>query len=506
MSPWKNLTRPESSTGYSSTLCNPEHPFYFYWSKDFEGLNTFRFMGEFPSEIVERAPSMTGIKVRTGIEGDRSHITLTVENNDDSQIFYYLSKSLMDATEILPIGKDSSAARVILTHLGRWQKILKNKGSKLLNLNKQVGLFGELMILDNIFLENLNADEAVACWTGPHGHEQDFEYGTSLVEVKTSRTSSDKKIKISSADQLDTVSGEITLVHQTVGVFENKPPESLSLNQKVQQLNEKISNLSMSALDSFNISLLMYGYEEHPEYHKHHFAPAFRNYYSVEGDFPRIQASDLNDGLIIVSYSILIDSCNNHSISEELALERILSDIDNSTVKPLDISLEALLKSEEGSNLEFKSTLRYCTKENKYNKVLESVVVKTIAAFANTSGGILLIGVDDRKNILGLDNDISTLKSVQANSDGFIQHLTTLLINQFGEAFVLNNLTLSIINGNEKNICMVQVNKASAPVFIEISNKAGVKSKSLYARFGNSSREIPPEEIPEFITSTRKYL
>ncbi len=36
--------------------------------------------------------------------------------------------------------------------------------------------------------------------------------------------------------------------------------------------------------------------------------------------------------------------------------------------------------------------------------------MKTIAAFGNTDGGIFLIGVDDDKNILGLENDFQTLK------------------------------------------------------------------------------------------------
>jgi predicted HTH transcriptional regulator len=50
-------------------------------------------------------------------------------------------------------------------------------------------------------------------------------------------------------------------------------------------------------------------------------------------------------------------------------------------------------------------------------KLLEKVIAKTIAAFMNSAGGTLFIGVDDEGYPVGLQNDYGTLKK-QA-SDGF---------------------------------------------------------------------------------------
>jgi len=44
------------------------------------------------------------------------------------------------------------------------------------------------------------------------------------------------------------------------------------------------------------------------------------------------------------------------------------------------------------------------------NKLMESVVAKTIAAFMNSGGGKLFIGVEDSGKILGIEKDCSTLK------------------------------------------------------------------------------------------------
>ena len=155
------------------------------------------------------------------------------------------------------------------------------------------------------------------------------------------------------------------------------------------------------------------------------------------------------------------------------------------------------MKLDESNELEFKSSLRYCYKKNVADKVIEQVVVKTIAALANTLGGKLVIGVDDKKNVLGLENDYGTLR--QMDRDGFELHMSSILINAFNEAFVAQyiNTEFHVING--KDICVVLVNRSEELRFVEVINKSGGKAKKLYARVGNSSREIPPERIPEYI-------
>ena len=56
---------------------------------------------------------------------------------------------------------------------------------------------------------------------------------------------------------------------------------------------------------------------------------------------------------------------------------------------------EALIKQGESKTLEFKSTLRWNLKEDRKDKRVTFAALKTIAAFLNTEGGDLLIGVAD---------------------------------------------------------------------------------------------------------------
>ena len=49
----------------------------------------------------------------------------------------------------------------------------------------------------------------------------------------------------------------------------------------------------------------------------------------------------------------------------------------------------------ESANLEFKSSFRWDLRENKLNRALEGVILKTLAGYMNGKGGTLLIGVAD---------------------------------------------------------------------------------------------------------------
>jgi Putative DNA-binding domain len=77
----------------------------------------------------------------------------------------------------------------------------------------------------------------------------------------------------------------------------------------------------------------------------------------------------------------------------------------------------ALLQQGESNTVEFKSTARWNLKDGKKDRTMEEVILKTIAAFLNTQGGILLIGVADDSSIVGLDLDYQTLK--KKDRDGF---------------------------------------------------------------------------------------
>ena len=71
--------------------------------------------------------------------------------------------------------------------------------------------------------------------------------------------------------------------------------------------------------------------------------------------------------------------------------------------------IKARINGEENHHVEFKSSFSFDYANQKRNKDLEFEIPKTVNAFANNEGGTLFIGVNDKGEILGLENDMSIL-------------------------------------------------------------------------------------------------
>ncbi|CCJ05599.1 DUF262 domain-containing protein [Methylocystis sp. SC2] len=166
------------------------------------------------------------------------------------------------------------------------------------------------------------------------------------------------------------------------------------------------------------------------------------------------------------------------------------------------ITLEDLIAEGEDDELEFKSSLRWDFKEQTTNKKLEEVIVKTVAAFANSQGGTLLIGVSDSGDILGLEGDYLSLGG--ANRDKFELHLRNLLNSAFGAAFVSSKLKVLFPAIGEVEICQVDIQPSAKPLVLSVKDKNGVGQEKFYVRSGNSSQELSLAEIPSYLAERFK--
>lgn len=165
------------------------------------------------------------------------------------------------------------------------------------------------------------------------------------------------------------------------------------------------------------------------------------------------------------------------------------------TVAP--VSLEEMIAEGESDELEFKSTLRWDLKEGAINKKLEEVIMKTVAAFANSDGGTLLIGVADDGEVLGLEPDYHSLGGV--DRDKFQLHLRNLLNEQFGMGFVTSKVVIKFHAVDEKEVCHIETAPAKEPVIVKVKDKNGQSAERFFARSGNLSQEIPLSEMSAYI-------
>lgn len=157
-----------------------------------------------------------------------------------------------------------------------------------------------------------------------------------------------------------------------------------------------------------------------------------------------------------------------------------------------------LIENGESEGLEFKSSLRWDYREEDVNKRLEEVILKSIAAFNNGEGGVLLIGVNDDGEILGLEKDYGSLK--EYGKDYFELHLRNMVSSAYSVEYCATNLQISFHTVKGREVCSVGIAKGAKPLYLTSAGKSGKKTEKFYLRSGNSSRELAKlSEILEYV-------
>ena len=149
--------------------------------------------------------------------------------------------------------------------------------------------------------------------------------------------------------------------------------------------------------------------------------------------------------------------------------------------------LSRLIETGESDRLEFKSTLRWNLKTDKAGKEIELAALKTIAAFMNSDGGALMVGVADNGKILGIDADRLE------NDDKFLRHFSGLFNQHIGLEFI-DFIDFAIKSIKGKRIFVVNCRKSPQPVFLRHK-----KDENFFVRSGPSSRQLTTSQVIEYL-------
>jgi hypothetical protein len=153
--------------------------------------------------------------------------------------------------------------------------------------------------------------------------------------------------------------------------------------------------------------------------------------------------------------------------------------------------IEELVLMGESAALEFKATYQWDVVQNQPNKALRKSCLKTIAAFMNSEGGTLLIGVNDDGTIFGLDKDLSI---VGGSLDRFQQTLVNAIAEFIGPAFA-HYYRIRIEPAQEKLVCVVEVDPVGDGVFLKGENN----TREFFVRSGNTTRSLDPADTVAYL-------
>jgi len=203
--------------------------------------------------------------------------------------------------------------------------------------------------------------------------------------------------------------------------------------------------------------------------------------------------------------SVKEDSIERFFEKLNIAIEKTLEESE----KPLD----EWISGGENERLELKASFWTNTEgddKGKQNKELQDVVVKEVAAFLNTLGGTLLIGVKDEEPFLPADTlkaDLSHSTNVSTN-DELELHISQILERNLvctGQSLT-NCWRIRFIPYRDKTIIRIDVDKAPKHVLAyqpHLQARKGQDKKKMFGfyRQGSRSKEPSYETWSDHITT-----
>lgn len=232
---------------------------------------------------------------RLKIVSSNTEIRVSLENNIFNEHFRNLINFILNKIDLAG-EKDKKSIKTFFNELDNAKDLLsgENLPSKL-TPEKEIGLYGELYFLVKILNKKINIKNCILSWTGPN-KKHDFTFLNLLVEIKTTISKDNYKVKTSSSDQLSPVF-EKQLYLTFLKFKKNTTGESLI--DLIENIQKEIKNNEHIA-NEFYLKLLKIGYfNEHSDYYLQKYSLLEEKFYLIDEKFPFI-----NRALIKVPESI----------------------------------------------------------------------------------------------------------------------------------------------------------------------------------------------------------
>ena len=172
-------------------------------------------------------------------------------------------------------------------------------------------------------------------------------------------------------------------------------------------------------------------------------------------------------------------------------IERLIAPQQLDVNQQLQKSITQLISAGEGQYVEFKASFSWDYRQQRINKDLNKAVLKNVAAFMNSTGGVILIGVGDEGEIVGLETEFQSMK--KPNPDGFENIFNMAFNKMIGVQFSDHvSVDFEVIQG--KTVCRILILPASQPVYLTYNNQ-----EEFYIRTGNSSQPLTVSQAISYI-------
>jgi len=305
--PWKEILPPKDDI--SARLIDYTHPLGLYWARDHFGK--YLFICETDENRVVKStdiPNLAGIVADFVTLNGKTRLLLALNEQSNWEIFHALCSDIVEATRKADAGV--MAFTIILRRLNRWHDFLKKIKSTILSEEQIKGLIGELLFIKNHLVSVFGYVDAVNFWVGPEDSPQDFNINDTAIEVKCQAGTTQPYVKISSVEQLTPQLPNMFLYVVTLGKTTLDNQDAINLPSLIRQIRRELELSSPQQAERFSDLIYGLGYVDSEKYLNSNYIFTEDVMFEVVGDFPRIDAQNIHEGISNLRYNINLSDCS----------------------------------------------------------------------------------------------------------------------------------------------------------------------------------------------------
>lgn len=249
--------------------------------------------------------------------GDRFWMALTRRVGGSLELFTMMAEDLLWHIEGCATQSEDSLLRRFLSRIRAWQDFMDRHRGIVLSGEAELGLFGELVLIERMIEAGISERYVMDAWQGPLNGPQDFVLGSGGIEVKVTLSTGGFVVVISSLEQLDD-SVRCPLFLFAVRLILD--PSGMTLPAKVTSIRESLGD--RGALDLFDIRLMQAGFlRTAVESYTRRFRLVSATVLPVCDDFPRLTRAHVPPAILKARYEIDLDLTGASEVSFTRALE-----------------------------------------------------------------------------------------------------------------------------------------------------------------------------------------
>lgn len=271
-----------------------------------------------PSEKLPEAQGFCVSRVEPNSDG-KAWLALTRKPSGSVELFVFMVSDVLETMRAEPHADEIRLLRIFLGRIRAWQEFMR-KGIQTLSPEAEIGLVGELTMLQAIIEAGVPSAIAIEAWVGPFDGIQDFIIGSGAIEVKATLSPVGFPAKIGSLEQLDNSTRQPLFVS---GVRLKQVANGQSLPEFVWTTRQIIQG-DAEAGSLLSERLLAAGYfDVHADRYARRFDFSGLRVIEVDEGFPRLTSGNVPVGVRRAMYEIDIDKVPGENVGTARALKKL---------------------------------------------------------------------------------------------------------------------------------------------------------------------------------------